>query len=99
MGNRPSSEHSLDRIDNNNGYFPENCRWATIRQQNNNKRDNITISFYGEKLTISQWSSILEIPKHRIYNRIQKGLNKTAALIKQNKRVKYRDISQLLDLI
>jgi hypothetical protein len=38
MGNRPSPQHSLDRIDNERGYDPDNCRWATRRQQNLNRR-------------------------------------------------------------
>jgi hypothetical protein len=38
MGERPSKEYSIDRIDNNDGYFPENCRWATNTQQLQNKR-------------------------------------------------------------
>ena len=38
MGLRPTPKHTLDRIDNNKGYFPTNCRWATRKQQSQNKR-------------------------------------------------------------
>lgn len=41
MGSRPSTKHSLDRIDNNLGYNPENCRWATGSEQQKNKSNTV----------------------------------------------------------
>jgi hypothetical protein len=41
MGTKPDTGYSIDRIDNNKGYCKDNCRWATCKEQNNNKRNNI----------------------------------------------------------
>lgn len=55
MGKRPENT-SLDRIDNNKGYYKENCRWAEIKDQNDNKRGCIYYSHNGKNLTIARWA-------------------------------------------
>lgn len=55
MGQRLDKSYTLDRIDSNKGYFPENCRWAKWEVQNNNRVNNVWISHNGEKKTLSQW--------------------------------------------
>ena len=60
---------SLDRIDNNKGYFKENCRWTTQREQSNNTRQNRIIDFKNKRKTIPQWSRELNIKRSTIAQR------------------------------
>jgi hypothetical protein len=53
MGERPSRKHSLERIDNEKGYEPGNCRWATKREQLNNKRNNNRVTYRGAQMTMA----------------------------------------------
>lgn len=56
MGPRPSPKHSIDRINNDQGYTPENCRWATATEQRVNQRRVTLIDHEGLSLTLKEWS-------------------------------------------
>lgn len=70
MGERPTPKHSLDRIDVNKDYTPENCRWATFKEQCDNKVNTIWISFNGETHTVSDWAKKLGMKVRNLYHRI-----------------------------
>jgi hypothetical protein len=78
----PKKGQSLDRIDNEKGYYKENCRWAGWIQQANNRRGNRLIEHNGMKMTLSQWARKLDIRVDTLYRRLLRmdvsiALNKT----------------------
>lgn len=65
---------TLDRIDVNKGYSPENCRWVSMEVQQNNKRNNRLITYKGKTQTIAQWSREVGIPFKTIQGRLNRKL-------------------------
>jgi len=89
MGNRPSLNHSLDRIDNNKGYCKENCRWAVRLEQENNKRTNTFYELNGERLTLANWARKINIESSTIKKRIDAGWGIERALTQVHRYKKY----------
>ena len=73
MANGYSDELTIDRIDVNGNYEPNNCRWATRKEQQNNMRNNVFLEANGERHTISEWSEITGINRSTISNRLRRG--------------------------
>lgn len=72
MGPRPSNKYSIERIDVNGNYEPSNCKWATAREQCNNKRNNVLLTFEGKTQTIAQWSRDKGLRQSTIWLRLYK---------------------------
>lgn len=71
MGPRPSSNSTLDRIDNEGNYCPENCRWTDMKVQGRNRRTNRFLEYKNECLCIADWADRFQIPYRNFYSRLQ----------------------------
>ena len=67
----PPIEKQIERINNNKGYFPKNCKWATLVEQANNKRNVKLIKFMGKSQSLKRWCIELDLRYKAIHKRIK----------------------------
>ena len=72
MGKRPDDSYSIDRIDNDKGYTPENCRWVTRYEQNRNHRRNNWLTHNGETKCITDWAEEIGITQQAMQSRLSR---------------------------
>ncbi len=80
MGPRPSPKHSVDRKDGAHGYEPDNCRWATVVEQQRNRSNNHMITWRGETRCMTEWGEVLGLSRDVLKDRLRKGWSVDRAL-------------------
>lgn len=86
MGEAPDGL-TLDRIDNNKGYDPDNCRWSTYAEQNRNKSNTKLLTLNGRTQVAADWIAELELTDAQVYKRIRRGWNDEEVLLGRPSRL------------
>lgn len=73
MNSGYAADLTIDRIDNNKGYFPENCRWTDNKTQSNNRRSNITITIGNATKTLTEWCRIFDVDYKSVIGRYNRN--------------------------
>ena len=100
VGYRPDHKYSIERIDNDKGYYLGNVKWATIKEQNKNRRTNRWITFNGRTQIIEEWEREMGFKRHIILERLERGweVNRaiTTPVISRRKLVTFKDQTKSL---
>jgi hypothetical protein len=89
-GPAPSPRHTIDRIKSVRGYVPGNVRWATMKEQQRNRRNNFNIRAFGRTQCISAWAEEMHIGRVTLRQRIRLGWEPERALSTPPRRLRKR---------
>jgi hypothetical protein len=88
VGLKPTSEHTIERIDTNGNYEPGNVKWATRAEQTVNQRSNVVLEIDGERKTVSQWAQDPRCPVNQftIYKRLERDWDARRAVFEPSRK-------------
>lgn len=86
LANGYRDDLTLDRIDNDGNYCPQNCRWVTMEVQNNNRRINRYIKHNNETRTIAQWAKLAGLHVDTLRDRLERGWNFERAITTETRK-------------
>ena len=92
MGEKPDSGSSIERLDSNGNYSPENCRWLPRKLQARNRRSSRIIEFRGEKKCVAEWAERTGISQDNVLERLNAGWTVEDALLKPIKKTTLKTI-------
>lgn len=73
LNNGYSDELTIERINNNKGYSPDNCKWATYEEQAHNQKTNRNLEYNGRTMTMAEWAREIGITSSSLYGRLKRG--------------------------